>query len=31
LGAVIMQDKKQNNYSFLFAKAQYSSKAVYNH
>jgi hypothetical protein len=30
LGAVIMQDKKQNNYSLLFAKAQYSSKAVYN-
>jgi hypothetical protein len=28
LGAVIMQDKKQNNYSLLFAKAQYSSKAV---
>jgi hypothetical protein len=31
LGAVIMQDKKQNNFSLLFAKAQYSSKAVYNH
>jgi hypothetical protein len=31
LGAVIMQDKKQNNYSLLFVKAQYSSKAVYNH
>jgi hypothetical protein len=31
LGAVIMQDKKQNNYSLLFAKAQYTSKAVYNH
>jgi hypothetical protein len=31
LGAVIMQDKKQNNYRILFAKAQYSSKAVYNH
>jgi hypothetical protein len=31
LGAVIMQDKKQNNYSLLFAKVQYSSKAVYNH
>jgi hypothetical protein len=31
LGAVIMQDEKQNNYSLLFAKAQYSSKAVYNH
>jgi hypothetical protein len=31
LGAVIMQDKKQNNYRLLFAKAQYSSKAVYNH
>jgi hypothetical protein len=31
LGAVIMQDKKQNNYSLLFAKAQYSSKAVYNY
>jgi hypothetical protein len=31
LGAVIMQDKEQNNYSLLFAKAQYSSKAVYNH
>jgi hypothetical protein len=31
LGAVIMQDKKQYNYSLLFAKAQYSSKAVYNH
>jgi hypothetical protein len=29
LGSVIMQDKKQNNYSLLFAKAQYSSKAVY--
>jgi hypothetical protein len=31
LGAVIMQDKKQNSYGLLFAKAQYSSKAVYNH
>jgi hypothetical protein len=31
LGAVIMQDKKQDNYSLLFAKAQYSPKAVYNH
>jgi hypothetical protein len=31
LGAVITQDKKQNNCSFLFAKAQYTSKAVYNH
>jgi hypothetical protein len=31
LGAVIMQDKKQNNFSLLFAKAQYSSKAIYNH
>jgi hypothetical protein len=31
LEAVIMQDKKQYNYSLLFAKAQYSSKAVYNH
>jgi hypothetical protein len=31
LGAVIMQDKKQNYYSLLFAKAQYGSKAVYNH
>jgi hypothetical protein len=31
LGAVIMQDKEQNNYSLLFAKAQYSSKAAYNH
>jgi hypothetical protein len=31
LGAVIMQDKKQDNYSLLFAKVQYSSKAVYNH
>jgi hypothetical protein len=31
LGDVIMQDKKQNSYSLLFAKAQYSSKAVYNH
>jgi hypothetical protein len=31
LGAVIMQDKKQNNYSLLFAKAQYSSKEVYHH
>jgi hypothetical protein len=31
LGTVIMQDKKQSNYSVLFAKAQYSSKAVYNH
>jgi hypothetical protein len=31
LGAVIMQDKKQKNYSLSFAKAQYSSKAVYNH
>jgi hypothetical protein len=31
LGAVIMQDKKQINHSLLFAKAQYSSKAVYNH
>jgi hypothetical protein len=31
LGAVIMQNKKQNNYSLLFAKAQYRSKAVYNH
>jgi hypothetical protein len=29
LGAVIMQDKKP--IAFLFAKAQYSSKAVYNH
>jgi hypothetical protein len=31
LGVVIMKDKKQNNYVLLFAKAQYSSKAVYNH
>jgi hypothetical protein len=31
LGAVSIQDKRQNNYSLLFAKAQYSSKAVYNH
>jgi hypothetical protein len=31
LDAVIMQGKKQNNYNLLFAKAQYSSKAVYNH
>jgi succinylglutamate desuccinylase len=31
LEAVIMQDKKKNNYSFLFAKAQYNSKAVLNH
>jgi hypothetical protein len=31
LRAVIMQDKKQNSYSLLVAKAQYSSKAVYNH
>jgi hypothetical protein len=31
LGAVIMQNKKQNNYSLLLAEAQYSSKAVYNH
>jgi hypothetical protein len=31
LGVVIMQDKKQDNYSLLFAKAQYSSKAIYNH
>jgi hypothetical protein len=31
LGAFIMQDKKQNSFSLLFAKAQYSSKAVYNH
>jgi hypothetical protein len=30
-GAVITQDKKQKSYSLLFAKAQYSSKAVYNH
>jgi hypothetical protein len=29
--AVIMQNKKRNNYSLLFAKAQYSSKVVYNH
>jgi hypothetical protein len=29
LEAVIMQNKKA--YSLLFAKAQYSSKAVYNH
>jgi hypothetical protein len=29
LGAVIMQDKKQDNYSLLFAKAQYSSKVLY--
>jgi hypothetical protein len=31
LGAVNMKDKKQNNYSLLFSKAQYSPKAVYNH
>jgi hypothetical protein len=31
LGAVIMQDKKQYNYSLLFAKAQYSSKPGNNH
>jgi hypothetical protein len=31
LGAVIMQDRKQKTYSLLFMKAQYSSKAVYNH
>jgi hypothetical protein len=31
LGAVIMQDKKQYNYSILFVEAQFSSKAVYNH
>jgi hypothetical protein len=31
LGAIIMQDKKQNSYSLLYLKAQYSSKAVYNH
>jgi hypothetical protein len=31
LGAVIMQDKKPKKHSLLFAKAQYSSKAVYNH
>jgi hypothetical protein len=31
LGAVIMQDKKPNSHSLVFAKAQYSSKAVYNH
>jgi hypothetical protein len=40
LGAVIMQDKKPEAFysrklntahSLLFAKAQYSSKAVYNH
>jgi hypothetical protein len=31
LGAVIMQDKEQKNYSLSFLNAQYSSKAVYNH
>jgi hypothetical protein len=31
LGAVIMQDKKSNNYILLLAKAQYSSIAIYNH
>jgi hypothetical protein len=31
LGAVIMQDTNKTAYSLLFAKAQYSSKAVYNH
>jgi hypothetical protein len=31
LGAVIMQDKKQNSYSLLFEESKYSSKAVYNH
>jgi hypothetical protein len=31
LEAVIMQDKKQSSYRLLFEKAQYSSKAVYNH
>jgi hypothetical protein len=31
LGAVIMQDNNYNVYSLLFAKAQYSSKALYNH
>jgi hypothetical protein len=30
LGAVIMQDKSKTAYSLLFAKDQYSSKAVYN-
>jgi hypothetical protein len=31
LGAVIIQDKSKTAYSLLFAKAQYSSKALYNH
>jgi hypothetical protein len=31
LGAVIMQDKSKTSYSLLLAKAQYRSKAVYNH
>jgi hypothetical protein len=31
LEAVIVQDKKPNNHSLSFAKAQYSSKAKYNH
>jgi hypothetical protein len=31
LGAVIMQDKKPYCHSLLLAKAQYSSKVVYNH
>jgi hypothetical protein len=31
LGAVIMQDNSKTAYSLLFARAQYSLKAVYNH
>jgi hypothetical protein len=31
LGVVIMQDKKQNYYSFFFEKAKYSLRPVYNH